>query len=247
VFRTLDVGGDKVLPYLERLKSDNPMRKERVTHVYFDRPILLRYQLRALIRACEGRELQIMLPMVAEVDEVKAAREVLEGEIERERTQGHPIPSKIQLGAMIEVPSIICQLAQLFPYVDFLSVGSNDLFQYFYAIDRERPKVSNRYDVLSATFLCLLHKIQQECEAANVPLSVCGEMAGRPLEALALIGLGFRSLSMSAASVPIVKTMVRTLTHRDISQLLAEICVPGQGSIRQHLRDFVKEHSIRCD
>lgn len=247
VFRTLDVGGDKVLPYLERLKSDNPMRKESVTHVFFDRPILLRYQLRALIRACEGQELHIMLPMVAEAEEVKEARVILDGEIARERAQGHPVPSKIRLGAMIEIPSIICQLTELFPHVDFLSVGSNDLFQYFYAIDREYPKVSNRYDVLSFTFLSLLQKIQQECRKANMPLSVCGEMAGRPIEALALIGLGYEALSMSAASVPLVKTMVRSLTYEKLSKFMMDVCIPGQGSLRPALRDFIKAQDIQCE
>jgi phosphotransferase system enzyme I (PtsP) len=247
IFRTLDVGGDKVLPSLERLKSDNPMRKERITHVFFDRPILLRYQLRAFIRACEGGDLRIMLPMVAEVDEIKTARDLLDREIERERAQGNPTPSFIKLGAMIEVPSLIYQLPQLFPYVDFLSVGSNDLFQFFYAIDREHPKVSERYDVLSSTFLCLLSEIQQACRTANMPLSICGEMAGRPLEALALIGLGFQTLSMSAASVPMVKTLVRSLRYQEISHFMESICVPGRGSVRQELRDFVKEKNIHCE
>jgi phosphotransferase system enzyme I (PtsP) len=241
------VGGDKVLPYLERLKSEGTpteRRTARAERVAFDRPILLRYQLRALIRACAGADLTIMLPMIAEVSEVKAARELLDGEIEREQSKGNLIPTKIRLGAMIEIPSLVCQLAQLFPYVDFLSVGSNDLFQFFYAIDREYPKLSDRYDVLSSTFLCLLKKIQDECQAAGIPLSVCGEMAGRPLEALALIGLGYRTLSMSAAAVPIVKNMIRSLTFHEISDYIADICVPAQGSMRQNLHDFAKGHGI---
>jgi phosphotransferase system enzyme I (PtsP) len=247
VFRTLDVGGDKVLPYLERLKSDNPIREARVTRVFFDRPILLRYQLRALIRACEGGELTIMLPMIAEVDEVKAAREVMEGEIERERTKGNPIPSKIRLGAMIEVPSLVYQLPELFPHVDFLSIGSNDLFQFFYAIDRENPKLSNRYDVLSPTFLSLLKSIQDQCSVAKIPLSVCGEMAGRPLEALALIGLGYRTLSMSAPAVPLVKKMVRSITYQQIADYMTDVCVPLHSNIRQSLRHFARDHNILCD
>jgi phosphotransferase system enzyme I (PtsP) len=188
-----------------------------------------------------------MLPMIAEIDEVKAARDILEGEIARESAQGNAIPSKISLGAMIEIPSLTNQLTQLFPYVDFLSVGSNDLFQYFYAIDRDYPNVSNRYDVLSATFLCLLYQIQQECRAANMPLSVCGEMAGRPLEALALIGLGYQTLSMSAASVPLVKMMVRSLTYKEIADFMVGVCVPGKGGIRPALREFVKAHDVHCD
>lgn len=246
VFRTLDVGGDKVLPYLERLRSESPMMEQRANRVFFDRPILLRYQLRALIRACGGCELTIMLPMIAEANEVQAAREILDGEVERERARGNLIPTKIRLGAMVEVPSLVFQLPQLFSHVDFLSVGSNDLFQFFYAIDREYPKLSNRYDVLSPTFLSLLKSIQDQCQLAQIPLSVCGEMAGRPLEALALIGLGYRTLSMSAAAVPTIKNLVRNLTYQEISDYMS-VVVPSHRSIRQSLRHFARDHGIYRD
>lgn len=247
VFRTLDVGGDKVLPYLERLKSESPIKKRRTENVVFDRPILLRYQLRALIRASAGSELTIMLPMVAEVREVQAARELLDGEVNREKEKGNAVPTKIRLGAMIEVPSLVYQLPQLFPHVDFLSLGSNDLFQFFYAIDRDYPKLTDRYDVLSPTFLSMLKSIQDQCEAARIPLSVCGEMAGRPLEALALIGLGYRSLSMSAAAIPLVKSMIRSLTYQEISVYMGGACVPSHTNIRQNLLDFARDHGIYSD
>ncbi len=247
VFRTLDVGGDKVLPYLERLKSESSVKKRRTENIVFDRPILLRYQLRALIRASADSKLTIMLPMIAEVNEVRAARELLEGEIKREKEKGNPVPTKIRLGAMIEVPSLVYQLPQLFPHVDFLSVGSNDLFQFFYAIDREYPKLTDHYDVLSPTFLSMLKSIQDQCEAAQIPLSVCGEMAGRPLEALALIGLGYRTLSMSAAAVPLVKNMIRSLTHQEISDYMREACITSHPNIRQNLRDFARDHGICSD
>lgn len=247
VFRTLDVGGDKVLPYLERLRSEVPAKKRRTANFIFDRPILLRYQLRALIRASADSELAIMLPMVAEVGEVQAARELLDGEVDREKENGNPVPTKIKLGAMIEVPSLVYQLPQLFPHVDFLSLGSNDLFQFFYAIDREYPKLTDRYDVLSPTFLSMLKSIQDQCQAANIPLSVCGEMAGRPLEALALIGLGYRTLSMSAAAVPVIKAMVRSLRYQEISGYMAGVCTPSHANIRQNLRDFARDHGIHCE
>ncbi len=248
VFRTLDVGGDKVLPYLERLKSESPIKQRRTAaRIVFDRPILLRYQLRALIRASVGTELTIMLPMIAEVSEVQAARELLDGEINREKEKGNPVPTNIRLGAMIEVPSLVHQLPQLFPHVDFLSVGSNDLFQFFYAIDREYPKLTDRYDVLSPTFLSVLKSIQEQCQGAHIPLSVCGEMAGRPLESLALIGLGYRTLSMSAPAVPLIKTMIRRLTYQEISDYMAGVCVPSQANIRQNLRDFARDHGIYCE
>jgi len=247
VFRTLDVGGDKVLPYLERLRSEAPAKKRRTANFIFDRPILLRYQLRAFIRASANSELKIMLPMVAEVSEIQAARELLDGEIAREKEKGNPVPAKVKLGAMIEVPSLVYQLPQLFPHVDFLSLGSNDLFQFFYAIDREYPKLTDRYDVLSPTFLSMLKSIQDQCQAAHVPLSICGEMAGRPLEALALIGLGYRALSMSAAAVPMIKAMVRSLRYQEISSYMAGTCIPSYPSIRQNLQNFARDHGIHCE
>ena len=246
VFRTLDLSGDKVLPYFERLSIGEQSQK-RLTRSILDRPILLRYQLRAMIRACGEGELKIMLPMIAEVDEVIAAREVLDGEMFREHKRGNPVPIKTQLGAMIEIPSLVYQLPQLLPHVDFLSVGSNDLFQFFYAIDREYPKLMERYDVLSPTFLSIMKSIQDQCCSANVPLSVCGEMAGRPLEAMALIGLGYQTLSMSAAAVPIVKRMIRSLTYQEIADYMAEACDPDKRSIRQGLQHFVKDHGIYSD
>jgi phosphotransferase system enzyme I (PtsP) len=247
VFRTLDVGGDKVLPYLERLKSEGPVKKGRAENIVFDRPILLRYQLRALIRASAGTELTIMLPMIAEVSEVQAARELLDNEVNRQKDKGNAVPTKIRLGAMIEVPSLVYQLPQLFPHVDFLSVGSNDLFQFFYAIDREYPKLTARYDVLSPTFLSMLKFIQNQCEGAKVPLSICGEMAGRPLEALALIGLGYRILSMSAAAIPPIKNMIQSLSYQEISDYMGTVCVPSHPNIRQSLHDFAKGHEIYCE
>jgi phosphotransferase system enzyme I (PtsP) len=245
VFRTLDVSGDKVLPYLERLKSGRLTAAQRKTQALFDRPMLLRYQLRALIRASAGCELAIMLPMIAEVNEIQAARSLLEEEMKRERVRGKPVPTKIRLGAMIEVPSLVFQLPRVFPHVDFLSLGSNDLFRSFYAIDREYPELSDQYDVLSPTFLSLLKSIQNQCQLAQIPLSVCGEMAGRPLEALALIGLGYRTLSMSAAALPVLKGMIRTLTYQGISDYMSAICASSSlSSIRQSLRHYAEGHRI---
>lgn len=242
VFRTLDVGGDKVLPYLERLKPRSSTVWKRATR---DHPILLRYQLRALIRASGGCELTIMLPMVAEAREVEAVRELLNREMDRERKRGNVMPAKVRLGAMIEVPSLVFQLPQIFPHVDFLSVGSNDLFQFFYAIDRKGyPKLSDRHDVLTPTFLNVLKSIQDQCKEAQIPLSICGEMAGRPLEALALIGLGYRTLSMSASSVPTIKALIRNLSCQEISDYMSTICTHSQGSIRQSLSHFAKDRGI---
>lgn len=250
VFRTLDVGGDKVLPYLERLQSENPKKRERVTKVFFDRSLLLQYQFRALIRACGNGPLIFMLPMVAEVDEVITARDVLTAELEREKAKGNPTPTIIKMGTMIEVPALVYQLPKLFPHVDFVSVGTNDLFQFFFGLDREYPKLTDRYDVLSPTFLKFLKSIQEQCETANVPLSVCGEMAGRPLEALALIGLGYHTLSMSAAASPLVKKMICSIPYKYISEYMTEVCTSPytiHGSIRQDLLKHARGHGIEFD
>jgi len=154
------------------------------------------------------------------------------------------VPTQVRLGAMIEVPSLTWQLPQLFSYVNFLSVGSNDLFQFFYAIDREYPRLSDRYDALSLTFLRLLKSIQEQCQVAHVPLSLCGEMAGRPLEALALIGLGFKTLSMSAAAIPHVKKMIRSLTYQQISDYMTNVCGFAQANVRQSLLNFARDHGV---
>jgi len=242
VFRTLDVGGDKVLPYLERLKPRSSTVWQRATR---DCPILLRYQLKALIRASGGCELNVMLPMAAEVEEIEAAKEILNKEVERERAQGNLLPVKVRLGAMIEVPSLVFQLSRLFSCVDFLSVGTNDLFQFFYAIDRKGyPKLSDRHDVLTPTFLHLLKSIQDQCKEAQIPLSICGEMAGRPLEALALIGLGYRTLSMSAVAIPVIRNIIRNLSCQEISDYMSTICAHPHGSIRQSLYHFAKDRGI---
>jgi phosphotransferase system enzyme I (PtsP) len=244
IFRTLDVSGDKVLPYLEQLKDQKSTIDQQAKHSLFNRPALLKDQLRAFVRASGGHELRIMLPMVTEVSEVQLARQMLNKEIDRERARGNLIPIKTCLGAMIEVPSLVFQLPQIFPHVDFLSVGSNDLFQFFYAIDREFPKLSNRHDVLSPTFLSLLKSIQTQCEVAQIPLGICGEMAGNPLEALALIGLGYRTLSMAAAAIPPIKNMIRNLNYQEISDYMASVCSPSENNIRKHLESFAKSRRL---
>jgi phosphotransferase system enzyme I (PtsP) len=244
IFRTLDVSGDKALPYLEQLKDQKSTIDQHAKHSLFNRPALLKDQLRAFVQASGGHELRIMLPMVAEVGEVQLARQMLNKEIDRERVRGNLIPTKTRLGAMIEVPSLVFQLPQVFPHVDFLSVGSNDLFQFFYAIDREFPKLSNQHDVLSPTFLSLLKSIQAQCEVAQIPLGICGEMAGNPLEALALIGLGYRTLSMAAAAIPKIKNMTRSLNYTEISDYMATVCASSENNIRKRLENFAKSREL---
>jgi phosphotransferase system enzyme I (PtsP) len=244
VFRTLDVGGDKVLPYWRGEAEENPAMGWRAIRIALDRPLMLRQQLRALIRASADRPLHVMFPMISEVPEFVAARRVLDLEVKRLRAAGKPVPSEIKVGAMFEVPALAWQLKDLLTRVDFLSVGSNDLRQFLFASDRGSPRIADRYDTLSSAMLGLLEYLARECAAAGVPLSLCGEMAGQPLDAMALIGLGFRTLSMSPPAVGPVKTMVRSLDLGRLQTYLTGIQGSAAGSLRGKLRAFARDHNV---
>src|SRR3989344_3140345 len=194
-FRTLDIGGDKVLPYLEAEREENPALGRRAIRLGLDRPSLLRMQLRALLTAAAGRELRVMFPMIATVDEFRHARELVDIECAWARRRGRALPALLRVGAMVECPSLLWHLDALLPLTDFVSIGTNDLFQYMYAADRTNPLVSDRYDPLSPPTLRALQTIQKACADTGTPVSICGELAGRPLEGFALITLGFTRLS----------------------------------------------------
>ncbi len=244
VFRTLDVGGDKALPYLEMKEEENPALGWRAIRIGLDRPALLKAQLRAMVRAAAGRDLSLMFPMIAEVSEFVEAKSLLMKEIEREANRDGGAPVNVKVGTMIEVPSIVWQLPQLLREVDFVSVGSNDLLQFFFAVDRGNPMVTDRYDILSPSFLSLLRYIAVECNRNEVPLSLCGDIAGRPLEALALIGLGFRHLSMSLEGLGPVKEMIRTTDIAKLEAFVSSLCSNSSHSVREQLRAFAKDHGI---
>ena len=223
-FRTLDLGGDKVLPYLEAEREENPALGWRAVRMGLDRPALLRLQLRALIAAAKGRALRIMFPLVASVDEFRAARALVDTEIAWAMRRGRAAPARLSVGAMVEAPSLIWHLDALLPMTDFVSVGTNDLMQYLFAADRGNPRVADRYDPLSPPALRALEQIQRACVETGTQVSVCGEMAGRPLEAFALVALGFDRLSMPPAGVGPVKQMVlscdREAARRGVSALI---------------------------
>ena len=244
VFRTLDVGGDKILPYLDEPDDENPAMGWRAIRIALDRPLILRQQVRAILRAGAGRDVAIMFPMIAEVAEFDAARALLDREIERERRQGRELPRRVQVGAMLEVPALFWQLPTLLPRLDFLSVGSNDLLQFFFASDRGNPRLAERYDPLSPAVLSFLGELVRQCDAARVPLTLCGEMGGRPVEAMALIGLGFRRLSMAASSIGPVKAMIRSVDLPALSRYVAEIKQSADHSVREKLRSFAADHAI---
>jgi len=244
VFRTLDVGGDKVLPYLRQPAEENPALGWRAIRLSLDRPGLLRTQVRALLRATAGQELRLLLPMVSAVGEFDMARALIDRELDLLRRRGMSDPVKVLLGAMIEVPSLLYELDTLMPRVDFVSVGSNDLLQYLYAADRNNTRVSGRYDPLSAASLRALGAIAEAARRHDKPLSLCGEMAGRPLEALALIGIGYRSISMAPVSIGPVKSMVLSLDAAALQRWMTGIVASGEGNLRAQLKRFAEEQGV---
>ncbi|MGU3573894.1 phosphoenolpyruvate--protein phosphotransferase [Brucellaceae bacterium C25G] len=247
-FRTLDIGGDKVLPYFRSTgQEENPAMGWRAIRLTLDRPGLFRTQLRALLKAAGGRELRMMLPMVTEVAEVKAAREIIDREIKHLARFDYQLPSKVKLGAMIEVPSLLWQMDELMTEVDFVSVGSNDLFQFLMAVDRGNSLIADRFDQLSPAFLRVLRHIVEASNRHNVPVTLCGEMAGKPLTAMTLVGLGFRSISMSAATIGPVKAMLGSLDTDKLGRLLkAELDKHNDAhSLRDLLLDFAQENDIQ--
>jgi phosphotransferase system, enzyme I, PtsP len=243
-FRTLDIGGDKLLPYMSEIKDENPAMGWRAIRIALDRPALLRQQLRALIRAARDRRLRVMFPMIADIAEFDAARAVLDLELERAAARGHRVPAKIEVGVMFEVPALLWELPQLLPKIDFLSVGTNDLVQFLFAADRGNPKLAERYDTLSLPVLRLLGEVAQACAEHRVPLALCGEMAGHPLDAMALVGIGFRVLSMAPGSVGPVKAMIRSLDLAPLTELLATLATLPPRSLRSKLRDFARDHGV---
>ncbi|HWA04019.1 MAG TPA: phosphoenolpyruvate--protein phosphotransferase [Rhizomicrobium sp.] len=244
VFRTLDLGGDKVLSYARWEREENPALGWRAIRIALDRPALLRYQMRALIRAAAGRVLSILLPLVSDVAEFNAARALIDRETERARLLGLPQPRQIRVGAMLEVPALAFMLPQIMRSADFVSIGSNDLFQFIFAVDRTNPRVAKRYDPLSPPALTLIRQIVRSASESAGDLSLCGEMAGRPLDAMALIGLGLRTLSMQPANIGPVKMMIQSLDLREVSQFVDKLCDRTDGSLRTRLAAFAAERGI---
>lgn len=232
-FRTLDLGGDKILPYLKLDHEENPAMGWRALRLALDRPGLMRYQLRALIAAAAGRELRVMFPLVTMAQEFVRARALLDAELAWAREHGRATPATVKAGAMIETPAIAYAIDLLLPHVDFVSIGANDLMQFFFAVDRGSPRLAERYDILSPPALRLLKHVRDACAAADTPVSVCGEIAGRPLEALALLALGFDRLSMPAAGVEPVKRAALEIDTQAAAAALAPLLSSDADSVRE--------------
>ncbi|MGL4279955.1 MAG: phosphoenolpyruvate--protein phosphotransferase, partial [Albidovulum sp.] len=238
-FRTLDIGSDKVLPYMKPQDEPNPAMGWRAVRVGLDKPGVLRMQLQALIRAANGRPLTIMFPLITEMSEFQQARAHALREIHREKSLGHPIPERVEIGAMMETPSLAYAPKAFFELTDFISVGGNDLKQFFFAADRENELVRRRYDTLNLSFLGFLEQIVARCDETSTPLSFCGEDAGRPIEALALAAIGFRSLSMRPASVGPVKALLRRVDLDEAKAVINAARDAGAETARPMLMEWL--------
>jgi len=243
-FRTLDIGSDKVLPYMRRVEEPNPALGWRAIRVAHDRPGVMRMQLQALIRAAKGRPLRVMFPFVAEMDEYFWARDMVHAEIAREAAHRHPTPSSLQIGAMLETPSLAFAHDLFYQTTDFVSIGGNDLKQFFFAADRENELVRRRYDMLNLSYLKFIHHIVQRCAASGTPLSFCGEDAGKPLEALALAAMGLRILSMRPASVGPVKRLLRLVDLGAARKVIDAARESGELSARAALTSWLGKLDI---
>jgi phosphotransferase system, enzyme I, PtsP len=247
IFRTLDIGGDKVLPYMRSFEEENPALGWRAIRLGLDRPGLLRIQIRALLKAAGGRALKLMFPMVATVDEFDDAKRLVEYELTHLRKHGHTLPELVEVGTMLEVPSLLFQLDELLERADFLSVGSNDLLQFLYAADRGNARVSHRFDSLSAPVLRALRAIAQAGRKHNKPVTLCGELASQPIGALALVGLGYRSLSVTPSALGPVKALLLELDGRKVTKLLDPLINSPAGSvpIRERLQAFAESEGLQ--
>jgi phosphotransferase system enzyme I (PtsP) len=247
IFRSFDIGGDKQVPYIQVGDEENPAMGWRATRIGLDRPVILRQQLRALVRAAAGEKLSVMFPFIAEIPEFDAMKALLMKELARAREEGITAPTEIRIGTMLEIPSLLFQLPELMSRVDFVSIGSNDLFQFLFACDRGSPRVSGRYDTLNPAVIRAIKSIVAAANEYKVDLGFCGDMATRPLDAMALIGCGVRSLSMPPAAIGPVKAMVRSLNVRDLALYLEYICTEPSHSLRLPLERFAKDHGVEID
>jgi phosphotransferase system enzyme I (PtsP) len=238
-FRTLDIGGDKVLPYMREEPEENPALGWRAIRLGLDRPGLMRSQVRALLQAAAGRELKIMFPMIAAVSEFDDAKALVERELTHLRRHRHKLPDRVEVGAMVEVPSLLFQLDELVSRVDFLSVGSNDLVQFFYAVDRGNKRVADRFDPLSAPMLRAMKQIVDHARAAGKPVTLCGELASQPIGALALVALGFRALSLTPSALGAVKAMLLELDVKKAERTLLPMVEKSSKDI--HIRKKLEE------
>ena len=235
------------MPYWGEIKEENPAIGWRSIRITLDRRTILRRQIRAMLRAAANKELNVMFPMISTVQEFLDAKETLLLEYEHEKQRNNPTARKVNVGIMIEVPSILFQLDDILQQVDFISVGTNDLYQFIYACDRSNPRLTHRYDVLSSPFLKILKMIIDKAGQYKVSCSVCGEMASNPLEAMCLIALGYRNLSVSGAKFASIKKMIMSMRHEDVADYIRTLLKSTKTSLRPQLTAYAYDHGIAIE
>ena len=240
VFRTLDIGSDKVLPYMKATEEPNPALGWRAIRVGLDKKGVMRMQLQALLRAAKGRPLRVMFPFVAQMEEFLEARAHLLNEVHREKSLGHALPESLSVGSMLETPSMAFAPRKFFEEADFISIGGNDLKQFFFAADRENERVRRRYDTLNVSYLSLLDKIVSRCAETKTPVSFCGEDAGRPVEALCFAAMGLRCLSMRPASIGPVKNMLLKADLGEVRRVIETAREAGDQTVRPAVMDYLR-------
>lgn len=246
-FRTLDIGGDKVLPYMSAFEEENPAMGWRAIRLGLDRPGLMRSQIRALLRAASGKALRIMFPMVAVVEEFDQGKLMVEHELTYLRRHGHTLPERVEIGVMVEVPSLLFQLDDLLPHVDFLSVGSNDLCQFLFAADRGNSRVAERYDPISVPVARALRLIARKGREHKKPVTLCGELASKPIGALTLVALGYRSLSLTPSAVGPVKSMLLELDAEKALAAIGPLLDHSETgmTLRQRVEQFAASENLQ--
>ncbi|MBY0355914.1 MAG: phosphoenolpyruvate--protein phosphotransferase [Rickettsiales bacterium] len=245
IFRTFDIGGDKPVPYIHIPPEENPAMGWRATRIGLDRPMLLRRQFRALLLAASGQVLHVMFPMIATAEEFYATRALLMHEYARLEANGDMPPKALRIGIMLEIPSMIFELPHILDQLQFISIGSNDLLQFLYAADRANDHLTKQYGGLRASVLGLLKNVVKQCQQKGVDVGFCGDMATRPLDAMALLGCGIRSLSVAPRAVGPLKAMIASLDVQALTDYLEFICKVEQGNLRGHLTSYALDHAIR--
>ena len=240
-FRTLDIGSDKILPTITPEIEPNPTLGWRAIRLTLERSGVFKMQVQALIRGARGRNLNIVIPLVTEINEFLKAKDIILDEINREKKRNRIVPNLIKIGAMLEVPSLVFAPNLFFKSVDFLMVGGNDLKQFFFAADRENEKVRKRYDMLSTSFLSFLKLIIKKSEKYKLPLSYCGEDAGKPIEALVLCSLGFKTLSMQPNCIAPVKSLLRNIKLSEIKQIVEFALEANYETVRNQVVEYLEE------
>ncbi len=238
-FRTLDIGSDKILPYLNRLKEPNPSLGQRAVRVTLDRPGIMRMQVQALIRGAKGRPIRILFPFIAELEEFKIARQIVLSELAKEKKLNRLVPSDIKIGAMLETPSLAFATKEFFKLTDFISIGGNDLKQFFFAADRENELVRKRYDSLNLSYLNFLEEIIKKAKINGTPINFCGEDAGKPIEAIAFIAIGLRSLSMRSSSIGRIKSLIRSISVKQAKAIIDQAKQKGKVCVREDIVNWL--------